>query len=148
MKRSSTETHKIANSKALHTVVFVIALISFTLNDSSARAASVMPSDYRLAAAADKFDHTRQFATAFKMRPQRRLRARRLEPVMGAWSVALCKKVCLSSTGSRAKNQALIHDLSTWSHKGNTRKRGPEYRVAIWPPFTEKWSSCNWEKRR
>ena len=30
MKRSSTETHKIANSKALHTVVFAIAMISFT----------------------------------------------------------------------------------------------------------------------
>ena len=30
MTHSSTETHKIANSKALLTVVFVIAMISFT----------------------------------------------------------------------------------------------------------------------
>ena len=63
MNRSSTETHKIANSKALHTVVFVIAMISFSSNDSNARAASVMPSDYRLAAAADKFDDIRQFGS-------------------------------------------------------------------------------------
>ncbi len=88
MTRSSTGTHKIDHSKALHTVVFVIAMISFTLNDSNARAATVMPSDYRLAAAADKFDDTRQFAVAFKMRPRRRLRAKRLELAMGTISTS------------------------------------------------------------
>ncbi len=88
MKRLSTETHKIANSKALHTVVFVIAMISFTMNDSNARAATVMSSDYRLAAAADKFDDAWQLAVAFKMRPRRRLRAERLELAMGTISTS------------------------------------------------------------
>ncbi len=88
MTRSSTGTHKIGRSKALHTVVFVIAMISFTLNGSNARAATVMPSDYRLAAAADKSDDTRQLAVAFKMRPRRRLRAKRLELAMGTISTS------------------------------------------------------------
>ena len=88
MTHSNTETHKIANSKTLHTVVFVIAVISFTLNGSNARAASVMPSDYRLAAAADKFDDAWQSAVAFKMRPRRRLRAKRLELAMGTISTS------------------------------------------------------------
>jgi hypothetical protein len=88
MARSSTGTHKIGHSKALHTVVFVIAMISFTLNDSNARAANVIPFDYRLAAAADKFDDTRQFAVAFKMRPRRRLRAKCLELAMGTISTS------------------------------------------------------------
>ena len=56
MKSSSTETRKIGQCKSFHTVVFVLAMISFTLNNSNARAASVMPSDYRLGAAAVKFD--------------------------------------------------------------------------------------------
>ena len=90
MARSSTGTRKIGHSKALHTVIFVIAMISFTLNDSNARAASVvMPSDYHLAAAAVKFDDTRQFAVAFKMRPRRRLRARCFElAIMGTISTS------------------------------------------------------------
>ncbi len=87
MTHSSTATHKIGPSKALHTVVFVIAMISFTLNGSNARAATVMPSDYRLAAA-DKSDDTRQFAVTFKMRPRRRLRAKRLELAMGTISTS------------------------------------------------------------
>ena len=51
MKSLGTETHKIAHCKALHTAVFVIAMIAFTLNDSNARATSVMPADYRFAMA-------------------------------------------------------------------------------------------------
>ena len=89
--RSSTETHKIANSKALHAFVFVIAMISFMLNGSSARAASVMPSDYRLATAGDKFMDTWQFAVAFRMRPPRRLRgfrAKHLELAVGTISTS------------------------------------------------------------
>ena len=88
MTRSSTGTHKIGRSKALHTVVFVIAMISFTLNGSNAGAATVMPSDYRLPAAADKSDDTKQFAVTFKMRPRRRLRSRHLELAMGTISTS------------------------------------------------------------
>ncbi len=96
MKSSNTETHKIAQCKSLHAVVFVIAMISFTLNDSNARVATVMPSDYRIAAAADKFDDTRQFAVAFKMRPRRRLRAKRLELAMGTISTSQENRLIVS----------------------------------------------------
>ena len=88
MKSLSTETHKIAHSKALHTVVFVIAMIAFTLNDSNARAASVMPADYRFAMAGDKFEDTWQSAVAFRMRPPRRLRARYMELAVGTISTS------------------------------------------------------------
>ncbi len=85
---SSKETHRIAHSKALHTVVFVIAMIAFTLNDPNARAASVMPADYRFAKAGEKFEDTWQIAVAFRMRPPRRLRARHLELAIGAISTS------------------------------------------------------------
>ena len=88
MKSSSTETHKIAHGKALHTVVFVIAMIAFTLNDSNARAATVIPSDYRVTAANDKFGDTWQIAVAFRMRPPRRLRAQYMELAVGTISTS------------------------------------------------------------
>ena len=77
MTLSSTGAHKFGHSKALHTVVFVIAMISFTLNNSNARAATVMSSDYRLTAAADNFDDAWLLAAASKKRPPRRLRVKR-----------------------------------------------------------------------
>jgi len=86
MKRSATQVQRIGNSKALHTAVFVIALISFTLNSSNARAATAAPTDYRVVAASKKFEDTSQFAVAFRMRPPRRLRARHLELAIGAIS--------------------------------------------------------------
>ncbi len=94
--RSSTETHKIANSKGLHLVVFVITMIFFTLNGSIAPAATAMPSDYRVTAADDKFTDTWQFAVAFKMRPPRRLRANRLELAMGTLSTSQENRLFLS----------------------------------------------------
>ncbi len=100
MKFSSTETHKIAHSKALHTVVFVIAMIAFTLNDSNARAASVMPADYRFAMAGDKFEDTWQLAVAFRMRPPRRLRARYMELAVGTISTSQ-KSRAFVSCGTR-----------------------------------------------
>ena len=80
--------YKFAHSKVLHTAVFVIAVMSFILNGSNARAASVTPSDYRLAVAGDKFADTWQSAVAFSMRPPRRLRARRLELAIGTLSTS------------------------------------------------------------
>jgi len=88
MKGSSTETHKIAHSKAIHTVVFVIAMIAFTLNDSNARATSVIPADYRFAMAGDKFEDAWQLAMTFRMRPPRRLRARYMELAVGTISTS------------------------------------------------------------
>jgi hypothetical protein len=86
MTRSSTDAHKIGLSKALHIVVFVIAMISFILNSSNARAASEMPADYRFAMAGDKFEDTWQLAVAFRMRSPRRLRAKYMELAVGTIS--------------------------------------------------------------
>ena len=54
MKRSGTQTKKSGYSKALYTVVFVIAMISFSLNSSNAWAATVAPTDYRVVAASER----------------------------------------------------------------------------------------------
>ncbi len=88
MKRSGTQTKRSGYSKALFTVVFVIAMISFSLNSSNVWAATVAPADYRVVTASDKFADTTQFAVAFKMRPPRRLRARYLELAIGAISTS------------------------------------------------------------
>ena len=90
------QRHKIAHSKALHTVVFVIAMIAFTLNDSNARATSVIPADYRFAMAGDKFEDTWQLALAFRMRPPRRLRARHLELAFGVISTPIENRAFVS----------------------------------------------------
>ncbi len=63
-------------------------MILFTLNDSDARATSVMPADYRLAMAGDKFEDTWQLAMAFRMRPPHRLRARYMELAVGTISTS------------------------------------------------------------
>jgi hypothetical protein len=83
MKRSNTETHKFDYQKALHIIFFATMMISCLLNNSLAQADSLIPSDYRLATAGDKFSDTVQFAVAFKFRPPRRLRAKRMELVVG-----------------------------------------------------------------
>ena len=88
MKRSDPQTKRSGYSKALHTVVFVIAMISFSLNSSNAWAETVAPTDYRVVSAGDKFADTTQFAVAVRMRPPRRLRARYLELAIGTISTS------------------------------------------------------------
>ena len=84
MKRSGTQNRKATYSRVLDTMIFVIAMISFSLNSSNARAAGLAPVDYRVLTAAGEFDDTTQIAVAFQMRPPRRLRARHLELAVGA----------------------------------------------------------------
>ena len=96
MKSSGVQIQRIDHSKALHTIVFVIAMISFSLNSSNAWAATVAPTDYRVVAAGDKFADTTQFAVAFKMRPPRRLRARYLELAIGTISSSQESRVFVS----------------------------------------------------
>ncbi len=79
VKHSSTKIHRFANSKALHTVIFAIGMLSFTLNGWNAQAANVIPTDYRLATANDKFADAWKPMVVFKVRPRRRLRAKRDE---------------------------------------------------------------------
>ncbi len=88
MKCSDTQIRSIRNSKALHTVVFVIAMISFTLHGANVRAANLGTTDYRVATASKKFEDTSQFAVAFRMRPPRRLRASHLELAVGTISTS------------------------------------------------------------
>ena len=84
MKTSGIQIQRIGHSKVLHTVVFVIAIISFSLSSSNAWATTVAPTDYRVVSASGKFADTTQFAVAFRMRPPRRLRVRHLELAIGA----------------------------------------------------------------
>ncbi len=96
MKCSTTQVGRIGYTKALHTVVFVSAMISFTLNSSNARAATATPTDYRVVAASGKYDDTTQYAMAFRMRPPRRLRARHLELAVGTISTSQETRVFVS----------------------------------------------------
>lgn len=86
MKRSGTQNRKTGYSRVLDTVVFVIAMLSFSLNSSNARAADLAPADYRVVTAGGEFNGTTQIAVAFQMRPPRRLRARHLELAVGVIS--------------------------------------------------------------
>ncbi len=88
MKTSGIQIQRIGHSKVLHTVVFVIAMISFSLSSSNAWATTVAPTDYRVVAASGKYDDTTQFAFAFRTRPPRRLRATHLELAIGAITTA------------------------------------------------------------
>ena len=88
MNCSSTETRKIAHSKALHTIVFVMAMISFMLNGLNVQAADFRPAEYRVTAADDKFADTWQFAVAYRLRPPRRIRAQHLELAVGTFSTS------------------------------------------------------------
>ena len=88
MIRLSAETQIIGFQRAPYIAVFAMMMISCMLNSSNARAATAWPSDYRIAAADDKFTDTWQFAVAFRLRPPRRLKARRLELVIGTLSTS------------------------------------------------------------
>ena len=96
MKCSDTQIRSIRDSKALHTVVFVIAMISFTLHGANVSAANLGTTDYRVANASKKFENTSQFAVAFRMRPPRRLRARHLELAVGTISTSQETRVFVS----------------------------------------------------
>ncbi len=64
MKSSSAVTQKFDYLKMMHIIFFTVMIVTCMLNNSLAQAASVIPSDYRLATAGDKFSGAVQFATA------------------------------------------------------------------------------------
>ncbi len=88
MKSLSIESQKFDYPKALHIIFFATMMISCMLNSSNVRAAIVVPSDNYLTAAIDMSPETAQFAATFKMRPPRRLRAKRMELVVGTNSIS------------------------------------------------------------
>lgn len=86
MKTSANKGNGVLRSKTLHAIVFLIAMMSFSLDFATANAATVTRTDYHTAVAGDKFDGTRRYAVALKLRPPRRLRARHLELAIGSIS--------------------------------------------------------------
>jgi len=70
----------------VNAISLAVVLLSCAINGANARAQGLVPSDYRILAAADKFDGVRQYAVAFEMRPPRRLRSSHLEFAIGAIS--------------------------------------------------------------
>ena len=89
MKSPSIKSQKFDYLKALNIIFFATMMISCMLNSSNVRAATVMPSDYRPAAANDMHAGDLQFAVAFKIRPTRRLRGKCAELVVGTNSNSL-----------------------------------------------------------
>ena len=96
MKRPAIKTDKVLRSKSLHAGVFLVAMLSFALNGANAFAANLDPTDYRIASAGDKFEGTRLYAVAFKMRPPRRLRARHLELAIGSFATSAENRTFIS----------------------------------------------------
>lgn len=86
MNRNITQRQRANRSRALHAVIFMIAMMSFALHGVNVRAATLKATDYRVVAASHKFKDTWQFAAAFKLRPPRRLYARHLELAIGTVS--------------------------------------------------------------
>ncbi len=77
MKNLSIESQKFDYPKALHIVFFAIMFVSCMFNSSNARAATVIPSDYRLATATVRKKALDQFGRVFR-RHNRVRRAERL----------------------------------------------------------------------
>lgn len=86
MQYPATEKYKVSNARMLHAVIFVLAMMSFTLHSANARAAAWAPSEYRSVFAGHKFNDTWQHSVAFRLRPPRRLRMRHLELAVGVLS--------------------------------------------------------------
>ncbi|MFQ5547281.1 MAG: acyloxyacyl hydrolase [Woeseia sp.] len=73
-----------ARHRYRHVIVFMAAMASLSLQSSNARAATLVPDDYRVGKVVSKFDDTWQIAAAFRLRSPRRLRAQYLEFAVGA----------------------------------------------------------------
>ena len=101
MSTTEAQTRSWRRNRVLHGVVFLLAMGTIGLNSETARAASLFPTDYRIAIAGDKFDGTELVAVAFKLRPPRRMRARHLELVVGALT-------------SSAENRAFVSFGPVW----------------------------------
>lgn len=71
-------------------------MITCLLNISYVQAATVMPIDFHLAAADDKFTGTWQLDVTYKVRPPRRLRAKYMELVVGSLSHSKDNRIFVS----------------------------------------------------
>lgn len=83
MRTAKTADNLTVAQRFVHVLVFLVALLSLSLQNLNARAATLTPDDYRSGKVIDKFDDAWQFAVAYKLRPPRRLGARYLELALG-----------------------------------------------------------------
>ena len=93
---SVTRSREFGPAKALHVVVFALAMVSFMLNGLNVQAADLRSADYRFALADDKFADTWQVAVAYRLRPPRRLRAQYLELAVGTISTSADNRLFVS----------------------------------------------------
>lgn len=84
MRTTSLHRHGHTDRKGLHFIVFLVAMLAIGANSANAMAADLVPRDFRVSMAADKFNETRQYAVAYRLRPPRRLRAHHLELAIGS----------------------------------------------------------------
>lgn len=84
MKNDRLKTYDLLRNRSIHVIVFIVAMLSLTLQGQNAQAASLLPDIYRVGKVISKFDDTWQIAAAFRLRPSRRLRAQYLEFAVGA----------------------------------------------------------------
>ena len=79
MNHSTTGAFNLANRNGIHAVVFLVAMLTITLN--SARAQT--PHDYWADHGCDTIESVSEFSAPFHLRPPRRLRDRHLGPSGG-----------------------------------------------------------------
>ena len=96
MNTAKPQTANIQQNKLLHGFIFLLMMTTVSLNSERARAATLFPTDYRVAVAGDKFEGTELVAVAFKLRPPRRLRARYMELVVGSLTSSVENRAFLS----------------------------------------------------
>lgn len=77
-------THKQdLRSHRLNVLFLAILLMTCAIKGANARDLGIVPVDYRILVAGDKFDRVRQYAVTYNIRPPRRLRSRHLELAVG-----------------------------------------------------------------
>lgn len=86
MCQPTTSNKQIFRNRVIHWIVFVFTAILITLNCQTVYANTLLPTTYRVSVASDKFSGTSQVAAAFNLGAASRIRARRLELVVGTTS--------------------------------------------------------------
>ena len=86
----------IEHNRRLTALSLTVVMLSCAVNAANASTEILIPSDYRIMAAGDKFDGVRQYAVAFEIRPPRRLRSRHLELAVGSMSGSSSDRAFLS----------------------------------------------------
>lgn len=86
MQNNHSNSFEQARYRLVHGVIFVVAMLSLSLQSLNAIAADLVPDEYRTGKVVAKFDDAWQSAAVFKLRPPRRLRAKYLKLAVGAIS--------------------------------------------------------------